>query len=574
MSDGVVQFEAIEALICGLVAGGVRHVVVAPGSRSTPLAVVAARHVELTVDVVLDERSAAFRALGAARGNGRPAAVVCTSGSAVAHLHPAVLEAHHGRVPLVVVTADRPPELLDTGAGQTIDQAKIFGEALRWYYSTGVADATSLATYAPVGVRAAVLASGPVAGPVHLNVALREPLLPTTTAPTPPISVLETVRDTPVIADSLVDAVAARVRGVERGAIVAGWGITNPAGVEALARALGWPLLADAISNVRVGPNVVSTYEALVRDDRFAEAHCPEVVLRFGAPLTSKVTGQWLRAAPEQVVVDGDDAWLDPHRTATVHVRADAGALAARLALVFAGGGFRSPNAPPSKWLAAWRDAERRARNRIDSILDADEVLFDGRIARDTMRALPDGAQLFVASSMPVRDLEWFASPRGGVRVHANRGVNGIDGLVSTAVGVAIGSNAPTVALLGDLALLHDSNGLLGLGPEGRRGSEVDLTFVVVDNDGGGIFSFLPQAELLEPAEFERLFGTPHGVDLAALFALHAIPIATPTTASAFDEALRAALADGGIRAVLVRTDRIANVGRHRAIWEAVAPRR
>jgi 2-succinyl-5-enolpyruvyl-6-hydroxy-3-cyclohexene-1-carboxylate synthase len=568
MSDGVVQFEAIAALISGLVTGGVRHVVVAPGSRSTPLAVVAARHEELTVDVVVDERSAAFRALGIARATGRPAAVLCTSGSAVAHLLPAALEAHHAKVPLVLLTADRPPELLDTGAGQTIDQSNVFGSVLRWFAAPGVADASSLSSFAPIGVRAAVLASGPVSGPVQVNVALREPLLPLAAIDLVVPTMIETIRDTPVLADSLVDAVASRLRGVERGVIVAGWGIANPAGVEGLARALGWPLLADVISNVRVGPNVVSTYDALVRDREFAEMHRPEMVLRFGAPLTSKVIGEWFRDVPAQVVVDGDDAWLDPHRSATTHVRADAGALAARLGLVFAGGGFRTPNAPPSKWLAAWRDAERRARRCIDAALDADEVPFDGRIARDTLRLLPDGAQLFVASSMPVRDLEWFGAPRAGVRVHANRGVNGIDGLVSSVAGVAIGSAAPTVALLGDLALLHDSNGLVSLAKR-----SIDLTFVVVDNDGGGIFSFLPQADALAGDEFEVLFGTPHGVDLAALFALHRIPVATPTTATEVAAAIASAVESGGVRAVLVRTDRAANVARHRAIWDAVASR-
>ncbi len=568
MDDATLQFEAIEGLMGGLVTAGVRRVVVSPGSRSTPLAVVAMRHRELAVDVVIDERAAAFRALGLARASGRPVAVVCTSGSAVAHFHPAVLEAHHGRVPLVLLTADRPPELLDTGAGQTIDQTNVYGSALRWFAATGVADSTSLRAFAPIGARAAALATGPAAGPVQINVALREPLIPATTRSFVPVSVVEMLRDAPVLSDSLVESVASRLRDVERGMVVAGWGIVNPAGVEGLARGLGWPLVADAISNVRVGPNVVSTYEALVRDSSFADAHRPDVVLRFGAPLTSKVTGQWLRDTPEQIVVDGDDAWLDPHRSATVHVRAEPGALAARLGLVFGGGGFRSPNAPPSKWLAAWRDGERRARSRIDAVLDADDVPFDGRIARDTLRVLPDGAQLLVASSMPVRDLEWFGEPRAGVRVHANRGVNGIDGLVSTAVGVAMGSGAPTAALLGDLAVLHDSNGLLGIAE-----LELDLTFVVVDNNGGGIFSFLPQADALEPGEFETLFGTPHGVDLAELFAVHRIPTTCPTTAGGFEQCLRDALATGGVRAVLVRTDRNANVARHRAVWDTVATR-
>jgi 2-succinyl-5-enolpyruvyl-6-hydroxy-3-cyclohexene-1-carboxylate synthase len=219
--------------------------------------------------------------------------------------------------------------------------------------------------------------------------------------------------------------------------------------------------------------------------------------------------------------------------------------------------------------MAAWRDAERRARATIDQLLDTDEAPFDGRVVRDVLAVLPDGAHLLVASSLPVRDLEWFGAPRAGVTVHANRGVNGIDGLVSTAAGVAAGSGGPTVALLGDLALLHDSNGLLGLVDRG-----IDLTLVIVDNDGGGIFSFLPPADALASDEFERLFGTPHGRDLAALLAVHDVPVAAPTTAVAVVEAVRHAVDAGGVHAVLVRTDRAENVARHRAVWDALAARR
>jgi 2-succinyl-5-enolpyruvyl-6-hydroxy-3-cyclohexene-1-carboxylate synthase len=562
------QWTAMRAMVAGLHATGVEHCVVAPGSRSTPLTLAFARHPAITVHVVIDERSAGFRALGIGRATARPAAVVCTSGSATAHLFPAILEAHHGRVPLVVLTADRPPEFLDTGAGQTIDQAHLYGNTVRWFAAPGVADPATLPTFAPAGVRAGVAACGPVAGPVHLNIALREPLV-SEAGVDGGFEIIDVARDEPTVSSEVIASVATRLRAASRGVVVAGWGSNVGGGVlAALAKDLGWPLLADPISGARVGPNAISTYESLIRTPDVADAFGPDVVLRFGAPLTSRLAGQWLSQAPTQIVVDPLDSWLDPHRTATMHVRADAAQLAGRLSLEFSGGGFRSPNPTPSTWLAGWRGAERRARAVIDAHLDADDVAFDGRIARDVLAALPDGSHLLVASSMPVRDLEWFAAPRAGVTVHANRGVNGIDGLVSTAAGIATGAAAPTVALLGDLALLHDSNGLNGL-----RDTALDLTLVVVDNDGGGIFSFLPQADACSPDEFETLFGTPHGLDLAELINVYGIPVATPASAATFDDAVRAAVALGGVRAVVVRTDRTTNVARHRSVWEAVASR-
>jgi 2-succinyl-5-enolpyruvyl-6-hydroxy-3-cyclohexene-1-carboxylate synthase len=470
-----------------------------------------------------------------------------------------------------VLTADRPPELLDTGAGQTIDQVKLYGAAVRWAATLGPADDLSHAVFGPIGRRAAAIATGPIPGPVHLDVMLREPLVPET--PAQPSRIPGVVRETPVVADATVDALLARVRDVERGMLVAGWGSGATGGViDALARGLGWPLLADPIGNARVGPHAISTYEALVRVDDFAERMRPEVVLRFGAPLTSKVTESWLAGVAEQIAVADHDGWLDPHRATSVHVRADAQQLAARLVLATAGGGFRTPNAPPSPWLAAWRDAERRVRAAIDAALDRETTVFDGRVARDVAAGLPDGVQMLVASSMPVRDLEWFAAPRAGIVVHANRGVNGIDGMVSTAAGIAIGSGAPTVALLGDLALLHDTNGLIGLaGLNGRAGLPIALTFVVVDNDGGGIFSFLPQVEALDSAEFEALFGTPHGLDLTALLASYRIPVEVVADPGRVAAAVGDAIAGGGVRAVVVRTDRSANVERHRALWAAAA---
>lgn len=568
------QWTAVGALVAGWVAGGVRHAVIAPGSRSTPLALALERHPDLAVQVVLDERSAAFRALGIGQASGIPAIAVCTSGSAAAHFHPAVLEAHHGRVPLIVATANRPPELHDTGAGQTIDQHRLYGTAVRWFAATGVADAATLPTFAPIAARSVAEALGPPAGPVHLDVALREPLVPDRDGANASggdfaaVEVPRTERALRSPSDALVEELAARLGAAERGVVVAGWGSGAPGGVlAALARDLGWPLLADPISGARVGPNAITTYEALVRTPAFAEAARPDVVLRFGAPLTSKVAAAWLdSSAAEQIVIDPDDTWLDPRRVATLRVVADAAVLAGRLSLRCASGGFHAVNRPPGAWLSLWLESERRARAAIDLQLDSQTTAFDGRLARDLVAGLPDGTHLLVASSMPVRDLEWFAPTRSGLVVHANRGVNGIDGLVSTAVGISVGASAPTVALLGDLALLHDTNGLLGAARSGAN-----LVLVVVDNDGGGIFSFLPQADACPPAEFELLFGTPHGLDLVAVAQAHgvdAVRIADPATIVA---SVAARLATGGVHVIVVPSDRARNVDHHRVVWEAVA---
>jgi len=295
----------------------------------------------------------------------------------------------------------------------------------------------------------------------------------------------------------------------------------------------------------------------LLRDPSFAEPYRPDVVIRLGGPLTSKVAMQWLDAEVGQVLVDSDGAWLDPQHAVSGRMEADPELLLATLADAI-------DVMVDDAWVGAWRDADVAARASIDAVIDASDELFEGRVARDVYASLPNEARFVLASSMPVRDVESFAAPRDGITVHANRGVNGIDGFVSTVLGIAAASDGPTVALLGDLCLLHDSNGLLGI--DGRG---VDVTFVVVDNNGGGIFSFLPQAEQAE--HFESLFGTPQGVDLAALARLHGVDVTEVQRPAEVGPAVRAAAESGGVRMVLVRTDRATNVARHRQVWAAVA---
>ena len=543
---------------------GVTDACLAPGSRSAPLALALAADERIRLHVHLDERSASFFGLGLARAGGRPVVLLCTSGTAAANFHPAVLEAWHGRVPLVVCTADRPPELRDTGAGQTVDQVKLYGDAVRWFVDAGVPEDRpgAGAAWRQLASRAIAAASGPPAGPVHLNLAFREPLVPTGE---PLVDAPGRVGDRPWTAHvpavrapsvEMLDAMAHLVADTPRGLVVAGWGASvEPRTLLRFSEVAGWPVLADPVSGLRV-PGTVSTYDPLLRDASFAAAHRPDLVVRIGGPPSNKVSVQWLGDDVPQVLVDPDRAWLDPRHAATDRVEADPELLLATLADAI--------DVPvDEEWTGAWRRADEAARLAIEALLAGWDEPFEGRIAHDVFAAVPTDGALVVASSMPVRDLESFAMPRDSVHVYSNRGVNGIDGFVSTALGVAAGRDGPTVALLGDLCFLHDVNGLLG-----AAARDVDLTLVVVDNDGGGIFSFLPQAEL--PDHFETLFGTPHGVDLAAVARVHGLEAVEVGAADEVVPAVERCAGQGGLRLVLVRTDRATNVTRHREVWAAV----
>ena len=549
--------------------GGVTVAAISPGSRSTPLALALAADRRVAVHVFLDERSASFFALGAAKASGRPAVVLCTSGTAAAELHAAVLEAFHARVALIVCTADRPPELRDTGAGQAVDQLKLYGDAVRWFAEVGApseADASG-PYWRSVASRSVAAASGPPAGPVHLNLAFREPLLPTGAEVSLPPGrtdgapwVASTARRPPP--DQVdVDRLAFLVAAETRGAIVVGWGAgVDPEAVERFSAAARWPVLADPLSGARQGPNAISAYDALLRSPAVATSLRPDIVVRLGAPLTGKAGAFWLDGSVRQILVDPDGAWLDPSRASAERIVADPSGL---LDAVVARGPARSQ----SFWLTAWLQAEAAARRGLDRLLDSRVEPFEGRVARDVVAGLPAGATLVVGSSMPVRDVESFARPRTGVRFLANRGVNGIDGFVSTVLGAAFATDdGPVVALCGDLTFLHDAGGLLGAA---RR--RVDATFVVLDNDGGGIFNFLPQAGAGLADHFEILFGTPQGVDLARLAAVHGVGTEHVTKADELMPAVDRATGAGGVRLVIVSTDRVDNVARHRQAWEAVS---
>ena len=549
------------------VRAGVTDAVVSPGSRSTPLALALAARLRL--HVVVDERSAGFFALGIGLGGNRPAVVLTTSGTAAVELHPAVVEAHQSRVPMLVCTADRPADLHHISAPQTVVQGRLFGDSVRWFAEPGVAEGFPVTSWRSLAARAfaETVAAPAGAGPVHLNLAFRDPLVAEPAEPPPGRPGGGPWHAAVRMAGGAPEGLAGRLSG-RRGVIVAGRRGAGRA-VHGLAEALRWPVLADPLSGARAGPGggrgatdggVVAAFDGLLRCPGFVAAHPVEVVLRVGDPPASKVLSRWLGGldATEQVVVDPDGHWPDPERRADLVVHADPLRFCQELA------GAVGP--APDGWLESWRRAEGAAQGAIDRVLGAHPEVTEPGVARALTGQLGEGVTLFVSSSMPIRDVEWFGAPGSAAPVVANRGANGIDGIVSSALGVAAGSRRPVVALLGDLAFLHDAGGLLGAA---RRG--VDCTFVVVDNHGGGIFSFLPQASSLPAGRFETLFGTPQEVDLAALAAVHGLPVAGVEKTCEVGPAVQRAIGRRGIAMVHVRTDREANVALHEELQRELA---
>mgnify|MGYP001230971949 FL=1 len=531
---------------------GLAEAVVAPGSRSTPLALTLVADSRIRTHVRIDERSAAFLAVGLARVSRRPVALVCTSGTAAANFHPAVLEADQSGVGLVVLTADRPPELRGTGANQTVDQIGLYGSAVRFFAEVGVPEpeAGMVAYWRSLACRAWAAAQGSRPGPVHLNLAFREPLVPGQGGrPWPePLAGRPGQRPWIEVAPRPGEPEPVELPAVERGVIVCGDGDYDPVPLLALAAQTGWPLLAEPTSNARRA-EALSSYRQLLAVPEFVAAHEPELVVSVGRPGLSRQLLAYLRRAERHVVVGDPAAFADPVRTATDVV-----------------GAVRAPEAatPDTAWAASWAAAEAAARAAADRLLDADEALSELRLARDLVSHLPAGALLFAGSSMPIRDLDAVMRPRCGLRLVGNRGVSGIDGTVSSAVGAALAHQADgggeAFALLGDLALLHDQNGLL-LGAEEPR---PDLAVVVVNNDGGGIFSGLEQAG---HPDFERVFGTPHGVSVEQVAATADLPY----TRLEWATDLPKALLGEGLRLVEVRTDRSASARLRRALQDAVA---
>jgi 2-succinyl-5-enolpyruvyl-6-hydroxy-3-cyclohexene-1-carboxylate synthase len=491
--------------------------------------------------LVHDERVAGFVALGSGL-SGVPAILLCTSGTAAANFLPAVVEAGLSDVPMIVVTADRPEELRGVGAPQTIDQVELYGGHVRWYHDPGVADAAERGRWRALAAETMQRAR---AGPIQLNLPFREPLLGVAGGLPGALASDERV-EAPVASDEPLAAIA-----VPHGLILAGGrsGV-DAASVAALHALTGWPILADPISGMRHLDGVVTTSESMLRSASFADSHLPDVVVRVGRPSTSKTLAQWIDRAVSggaQLVQIGGPGLIDPGRN--VDAVATIGAVNAAV----------EGSTPDSGWLDDWVTADCAADAAVLAALSETGELSEPLVARTVADHLPAGVELVVSSSMPIRDHEWFGGRRAAA--HSNRGANGIDGVMSTARGIAAMGKSAAV-LIGDLAFVHDSNALVGL-----VANSIDLRVVVVDNDGGGIFSFLPQASTLEHDRFEQLFGTPLGTDVVALAAAHGVEARTVATT---DE-LVGQLATPGPWVVRVESTRDRNVEVHADLHAAVA---
>src|SRR4051812_8711846 len=557
-----------------LARGGLRLAVVSPGSRSTPLAVALWRQPEIEVSVIVDERSAGFFALGAAQASSEPAALLCTSGTALVNYHPAVVEADESAIPLLVLSADRPPELRGIGAGQTIDQIKSFGSSVRWFSEVGTHDADDggLLHYRSVACRALAKARGEVRpGPVHLNLPWREPLAPVpvegAVSATDPLA-LEGRGDRPLTAATridqqpsvfLLDEAAGHIRNARSGVIVAGRQLDpelrDP--LSRLAKAAGFPILADPTSQLRCGPHegshVVASYDLLLRDESFAGSVAPDLILRFGEMPTSKPLRTWIAGAgANQLIVDPMGGWNEPSNRAAAILRADPVALASgwteRL---------QNQEGMPTRWL----EAEAAAQAALTYAFEADGELTEPALHRALGAGHRDGDLVYTSSSMPIRDQEAFLPPStSDVLFLSNRGANGIDGLISSGIGAARASGRPTTIITGDLGLLHDIGGLAAL-----RDVSTPVRIVVIDNAGGGIFHFLPQEAAMPEDEFGPLLGPPRGTGAARAAALFALSPRRLESLAELPEALAA-----GTGLIEVETDRRTNVAAHRALTRLV----
>lgn len=580
-------YRLIESFVDELARAGVRHVCISPGARSTPLALVMATHPALRAWSHIDERSGSFFALGIAKASRAPVAIVCTSGTAAANFLPAVIEAAYAHVPLLVLTADRPAELRECGAGQAIDQIKLYGDHVKWFVEVGDAEA-GWPYFRTLGARAVATACAPPPGPVHLNFPFREPLMPAAVAHTAaaartdeqeseagrsgaqPYTRLCAVDTSPSAAT--IDHLAALLAATPHGLIACGpYDGESPfaEAVTRLAALVGYPILADAASQLRSGQHdtsqVVEAYDVILRDPTFAETAAPDVVLRIGPLPTSKAFASFLHQHPDcrQVVIDPHGPWNDPLHMAAEILRCDpaaaCGALNDRLAAL----GLPSTARSDPAWLASWIDAGKSARQVLMREMHDLHELFEGRVFTTLAELLPDGTCLFVGNSMPVRDLDvfWPAGNRS-VRILCNRGANGIDGFVSAGLGAAAVSDGPVVLVTGDLGFYHDLNGLLA-----AKRYQVRATIIVLNNNGGGIFSYLPQAACGD--QFAEYFLTPHGLDFRGAVEMYDCAFTRIASWSQFGEALVGSLRGNRTTVIEVPVDHTRSVELHHRIWAA-----
>jgi 2-succinyl-5-enolpyruvyl-6-hydroxy-3-cyclohexene-1-carboxylate synthase len=569
----------LRAFVDELARCGMRSACTSPGSRCAPLVLTLAREERLRCYSHIDERCAGFFALGLAKASGLPVAVTCTSGTAAAELLPAAIEAFQARVPLLLLTADRPPELREVGAGQAIDQLKLYGSATKWFFEVGTHEAGDerMRWIRALACRAYWTALEGRPGVVHLNFPLREPLvtdgpLPADDSGRPDKAAY--VRRPPVRVSSGAQ-LHKLVEASKRGVVVAGrHERTTSLGQAAAAfcQAAGWPLLADPLSGARRGDAAIAHYDALLRDETFAAEMNPDLVLRVGDLPVSKPLRTWLASLSDipQVALDPEGAWQDPASVLSDSFALEPASALAKLA--------SSPPVAEVDWLTSWRSADERAAEAILGVLGSEE-LNEPAVAAELGVLLPESATLFVASSMSVREIETFWPVRlDPPRVLCNRGANGIDGTVSSAFGAAADADGPVVLLIGDVALAYDIGGLLA-----AKRLDLKLTIVLLDNGGGGIFDFLPVSrEVLADQDdtdrddiYTHHIATPTDLDFAHAATLYGLAHERVESIPAFRAALERALSpQAGSVIVQVQTDRASNVELHGRVWSAVSKTR
>jgi 2-succinyl-5-enolpyruvyl-6-hydroxy-3-cyclohexene-1-carboxylate synthase len=581
-------YAFIGAFIDELVRADIRHIVICPGSRSTPLAISAANNPDVQLHVLIDERSAGFFALGLAKYTGKPSVLICTSGTAAANFLPAIVEAHQSHIPMLVLTADRPHELREVGAPQTIDQNRLYGIYTKWFIDVALPEASNAAlTYIrSLACRAIAEASFIPSGPVHLNFPLREPLTPD---PGKTLSMAErdpiawygrpngkpyTHINTPLNildADSILSELADSVIGQPKGLLIVGSGYSQDKASTflSIAKKLGYPLLADPLSGLRgpgkTDPLLITSYDAFLRDERFVKQNKPDIIIRFGAMPVSKAVLLYLQqyADVPQIIISPYQDWPDPTLTATRIIHAyDPGA---------------RKNLPPTQpdydisanqiWQAQWKKAEHISQKTLYASIEAHEDCFEGRVFIELTTLLPDNSLLFLGNSMPIRDCDTFFWPESKqIKILCNRGANGIDGVVSSALGASSVHQGPSVLVIGDLSFYHDLNGLLA-----AKLFSLNIVIALINNNGGGIFSFLPQSNY--PNHFEQLFGTPTDLDFSHVVAMYNGSFTRTSDWNRWRAAIQKGITTEGLHVVELQTDRRSNVTLHRQLWADVSQR-
>lgn len=561
--------EYLAAFIDGLAKFGVNEVVISPGSRSTPLAMLFAEHPNIQVYMNIDERSAAFFALGLAKASKQPVAVLCTSGTAAANYYPAVVEANLSRVPLIVLTADRPPELRDVGAPQAIDQINLYGNHVRWFREMALPEqGDSAKKYVrSQAARAVSVASGVLPGPVHLNFPLREPLLPRLE----PVPFDQSEHCHSVVpktnfhvSEETINAVSNLCKKARKGLIVCGVMDDSEfsAAVVELADRLGYPVLADPLSQLRsmsdASDLIMDSYDAILRAEAAKTALEPDVVIHFGGMPVSKSLSLFFKGLPrvQHIFVDGNGGWRDPNYLSPEMIYCSETIFCKKLS------GFKYEK--NETWINRWKQVNALAKNAIWSYVDTIEELDEGKAVSLFSELLPPESAVFIGNSMPIRDMDtFFHVNQKNIRLLGNRGANGIDGVVSSAIGGAVHCQ-PLFLLIGDLSFFHDMNGLLA-----ARLHKININIILLNNDGGGIFSHLQQAEA--GTHFELLFGTPTGLNFEYAAHLYGAQYSKVFSWEDLRVAMLDAVQTEGINIIEIPTDRDKNLRHHRSLWHHVS---